>query len=188
MSQLGAQLQPIRRPAIGRRAIIVGSAVSFAFLLLNLWPLIDPFEDFPLTSAPMFAHYVNTETPRYRFRLTAERAGGEVREIRATDLGLAGVEFSRDFFGSVYGSIDRHSPFAPHGADSPAAFRARLRAFFGDMAHVLRRRNPERWRDLRRIRLAVVRLGERNQDLDAHEVGFYTVDSGRFTHTWPAPP
>ncbi len=97
-------------PSPKRWQLWAASVFIVAFLLPNMWAFVDPFETFPYTSAPMFAHYVGEDTPRYRFRFMAE-SGGEEQEIRATDLGLAGVEFTRYFFGHVYGSTDPTTPY-----------------------------------------------------------------------------
>jgi hypothetical protein len=177
------QSQP--NDATSRRATLFGAVASALFLLPHIAALVHPYEEFPYTSAPMFAHYVGPETPRYRFRFAAEFADGRPAvEFRGPDLGLRGVEFTRYFFSTVYGSVHPHSPFAPHRQDTPAAFEARMTRALADMATVLRRRDPARWQGLAGVRLEVVRLGAGNREVDAHEVGVFSLDSGRFVHTW----
>lgn len=166
-------------PLPKRRHVWAASIFIVAFLLPNLWAFVDPYETFPYTSAPMFAHYVDEDTPRYRFRFVTE-GGGEEHELRATDLGLAGVEFTRYFFGHVYGSTDPTTPFAVAGGDTPAEFEARLSAFFRDVQAVLERRDAKQ---LSGIRLEVVRLDADNRDANVRVVGHYDATTQRFSRT-----
>ena len=166
-------------PLPKHRHVWAASIFIVAFLLPNLWAFVDPYETFPYTSAPMFAHYVGEDTPRYRFRFVTE-SGGEEHELRATDLGLAGVEFTRYFFGHVYGSTDPTTPFAIAGEDTPADFEARLSAFFGDVQTVLERQNAKQ---LSGLRLELVRLDADNRDADVWVVGHYDTTTHRFSRT-----
>jgi hypothetical protein len=170
----------------GRRFGVVASLV---FLLPHVLTIVSPHEEFPFTSAPMFAHYLGEATPRYRFLFTAEFDDSRSpQEVRGAQLGVAGVEFTRYFFGKVYRSIDPDSPFTGPGSDTPAAFEGRMTTFLGRMAAVLQRRDPVRWRGLQRLRLEVVRMDARNHPVDVHEVGVYQVSAGRFFHTWRSHP
>jgi hypothetical protein len=176
----------LRSEQWGRR---LGVLASLVFLLPHAVTMVHPREEFPLTSAPMFAHYIDQGTPRYRFRFTAEfNDRRPPQEVRGAQLGVPGVEFTRYFFAKVHRSIDPHSPFADHGRDTPAAFEARLTTFFERTAAVLRRRDPVRWRGLQRLRLEVLRLDKGNRAVDVHEVGRYQVSAGKFFHTWPSHP
>jgi hypothetical protein len=155
-----------------------------AFLLPNVIALFIPYEEFPYTSAPMFAHYVGDNTPVYRFRFIGEFQDERVaREIRAADLNMNGVPFSRYFFGSVYGSIDPLSPFGRYVSTTPAEFEQRLTTFFGSLTTVLKKQSQAEW-PLSRIRLEVVRLNRENRDSIIHTVGYYDVASDHFSHTW----
>jgi hypothetical protein len=165
---------------------LFAGAFIVAFLLPNAAALIRPFEEFPYTSAPMFAHYVDKETtPRFALRFVAEMSRTD-REIPITPghLGVPGVPFSRHYFGQVYGSTDPHSPFGSHGDDTRPAFERRNAEFFARVALVLRRRDPGLWKSLARIRLEAVRLGPFGRDAEIHVVGYYDVEAQRFTHTW----
>jgi hypothetical protein len=179
---IGVATGPTGTP--GRRWREAGASLFIAaFLLPNLTAVVRPYESFPYTSAPMFAHYVGPQTPRYRLRMTAETAdGGRERELRAADLGLNGIDFTRYFFGTVYGSVDPYSPFGNHPGDDRAAFEARVGSFFDRVTTVLRRRDPAAWERLARVRLEAVRLTERNHDGEARLVGHYDVASHRFVH------
>jgi len=177
-----------RRLRVRWSELLAGVFIA-AVLLPQLAALVVPYEEFPYTSAPMFAHYVGPDTPRYRFRFVAERGDGSAeREIRATDLGLNGVELSRYFLGSIYGSMDPLSPFGHHGGDTPEAFEARLSTFFRDATTVLERRGGAAPGQLSGIRLEVVRLEGGNRDGEVHVVGRYDVASHHFTHTWRGQP
>jgi hypothetical protein len=173
-----------RRPGHAVLRDLCAALFIVAFLLPNLLGLIVPYEEFPYTSVPMFAHYVGDDTGRYRFRFVVQTgADREERELRATELGLGGLEFSRYFF-SFYGSIEPFSPFSHHRGDTREAFEARLSGFFGKVVTELKRRDREAWRSLSRIRLEIARLGHTNHDAQSHVVGHYDVASGRFIHTW----
>jgi hypothetical protein len=155
------------------------------FLAPNLVALVIPYEEFPYTSAPMFAHYVGEETPRYRFHFIAVFVNGQAaQEIYATDLGLNGVGFSRYFLGSMYGSIDPRSPFGHHGEDTEAAFENRLSGFFRRMMTVLARRGYPALPQVSGIRLEVARLNDKNEDAELHMVGRYDVATEWFIRTW----
>jgi len=155
-----------------------------AFLLPTLAGFIVPYEEFPYTSVPMFAHYVGDDTARYRFRFIVQVGDDQQeRELRATELGLGGLEFSRYFF-SVYGSIEPFSPFSHHRDDDRATFEERLSEFFGRVATELKRRDQNAWHRLSHIRLEIARLNSKSYDSETHVVGHYEVASGRFIHTW----
>jgi hypothetical protein len=173
-------------PAALRRGWPVALSTVFivAFLLPNAVALFIPYEEFPYTSAPMFAHYVTDNTPRYRFRFFAEYPNGHAsQEIRAADLKLNGTMFSRYFFGSVYGSIEPLSPYGHYGNDTRETFEKRLTEFFHSATIVLNQR-PEAPSAIGRIRLEVAQLDKGNRDSAAHIVGYYHVKSNHFSHTW----
>ena len=163
---------------------LFASGFIVAFLLPTLGGLIVPYEEFPYTSVPMFAHYVGDDTARYRFRFIVRNgADQQERELRATELGLGGLEFSRYFF-SVYGSIEPFSPFTRHTGDDRESFEARLGEFFHRVSTELKRRDRNVWQELSHIRLEIARLDRKNYDAAIHVVGHYEVASGRFIHTW----
>jgi hypothetical protein len=170
-----------------RRADYWVGAFIALFLAPNLAALVVPYEEFPYTSAPMFAHYASANTPRYHLRFVAEVDGADREVIAPSMLGAPGTPLARLFFGHVYGSIEPSSPFGVRGPDTPAAFEARLSRFFGAVVTVLERRDPT-WQRPTHIRLDAVRLTPDNRDETVHTVGYYSVAAGRFTHTWrPAP-
>ena len=168
---------------------VFAAIVIAAFLVPNVAAVITPYEEFPYTSAPMFAHYVDKEaTARFALRFIAEMNDGRPdAQITPRQLGVAGVPFSRYFFSHVYGSTDPRSPFG-YRADTPAAFEQRNEVFFERAVSVLRRRNADRWTHLSRIRLEAFRIGADGNAAEVHVVGHYDVASRQFTHTWRQQP
>jgi len=165
------------------RDVVAGTFIVL-FLLPHVATLVLPYEEYPYTSAPMFAHYVGEDTPLYRIRLVAERADGSEREIHATDFGLNGVEFTRQFFGAIYGSIDPYSPFGHHGDETRDEFERRLSDFFPRLVTALERRSPGMLEQVPQIRVDVARLDASNREALVHVVGRYSIASRHFTHTW----
>ena len=177
--------QPLR--ALRRHAReLAAAAVITAILLPNLAALVVPYESFPYTSAPMFAHYTGPGTQRYRLRIVVEPADGRPeRELHAADLGMRGVSFSRSFFGDVYGSIDPYSPFGHHPGDTPRVFEERLGRYLGRVAAALARRDTTgAWGRLAGLRLEAVRLDAAKRDVETHVVGRYDAATRRFVHQW----
>ena len=164
---------------------VLAGFVIVAFLVPNVAAIIRPYEEFPYTSAPMFAHYVDRETTaRYGLRFIAEWGDGRPpAQITPRQLGVAGVPFSRYFFSHVYGSTDPGTAFG-YRNDTPAAFARRNQNFFQRAVRVLQGRDAALWRALSRIRLEAFRLGPDGRDVDVHVVGHYDVASGEFTHSW----
>jgi hypothetical protein len=176
-------------PPRPRSRDLLATVFIVAMLVPNLAALVLPFEHFPYSSAPMFAHYVADDVPLYRFRFVAEPAAGPPeREVFPNEVGLLNVEFYRHFFGSVYGSIDPRSPYGHHVGDSPAAFEARLGRLFRDLVALLPREGTDPLEDLAGIRLELVRWDAAEADLDLRIIGRYDVAAERFTHTWRSEP
>jgi len=130
----------------------------------------------------MYAHYVDRNTPRYKFLFVGELDGGE-RQLSAYDVGVdyAAMRF---FFSHVYGSMEgTASPFNRFPNDTKAEFEQRLSRFFAAFARRHRQRFPHP--GLTGVRLQVARLRWDDNSVDElHEIGRHDVRSGRFTHTW----
>jgi hypothetical protein len=133
----------------------------------------------------MYAHYVDRQTPRYRFVFVGELNGGQEQELSAYSVGVdyAAMRF---FFMNVYGSVETGaSPFNRFPGDTQPAFEDRLSRFFAAYARRYESRFPER--PLRGIRLQAARLRwDDNATGELHELGRHDVASERFTHTWTA--
>lgn len=173
---------PQGRGLIYKLAVIV---FSVAFVAPNLWAIVSPYEDWPYTSLPMYAHYVDQDTPRYRFIFVGEFADGGEEEVTAYSVGVdyAAMRF---FLMYVYGSVETAaSPFNRFPNDDRAAFEDRLSRFFGAYAWRYADRFPER--PLRGIRLQVAQLQWPDNDVgEVHEIGRHDVAAGRFIHSWRA--
>lgn len=162
--------------------------VTALFLLPELFAIALPIENWPVTSAPMFAHYVGLETPRYQFRFVGEYGNRKkkARKIRGSKIGLTERKLMRHFFGKVYGSIDPRAPWGHFLNDTPEKFEARLSRFFRGL--VIQINKKKKWRKyskgLQSIRLEVVKLGPDNQIEEKRVVGTFSLKTGQFTHTW----
>jgi hypothetical protein len=112
-------------PSVLHRAlagILIASVVS-----LEAWAVLGPHEDWPFSSAPMFARYHARGEPLYEFVLVAQHADGARVVIQAKrHLGLGELGFRRQFFGRVYGSTDPEHPSGHHPSDDAGKFRQRL--------------------------------------------------------------
>jgi hypothetical protein len=95
---------------------ILAGAFIVAILAPNLWALIHPYEDWPYSSLPMYAHYVGEDTPRFKFVFVAELEDGREKEVSPYSIGLdyAAMRF---FFKYVYGSVE---PGLPRTTSIPA--------------------------------------------------------------------
>lgn len=167
--------------------IYAGLVISL-FLIPEIAAIALPLENWPFTSAPMFAHYVGPQTPRYYFRFIGEypeRRKNE-RQIRAMKLGLKEWELMRHFFGKVYGSIDPRAPWGHFPNDTRETFEMRLSRFFHGLTVQLERKKKARKyaKGLRSLRLEVVRLDSQDQPVEVHRVGRYFVGEDRFVHEW----
>lgn len=176
---------------IGARYKLVVSGVIALFLVPNLWAVVAPFEDWPYSNMPMYAHYASAATPRYRFTFLAELGdeGGPatVREVTSYSIGID-YAIMRYFFKYVYGSVEvAPSHFRIYPDDTEQQFTDRLGRFFAVYAREYAAKHPEQ--HLRTIRLQVGHLRWQDNAVDQiHEVGAYAVAAHRFTHTWKSPP
>lgn len=162
------------------------------FIIISLTPhvlaIFFPYENWPVTSAPMFAHYVGSKTPRYIFRFVGEKGDGKAEvDIRSRDLKIREWSLMRFFFGKVYGSIDPASPFGFHPQETRDKFEERLSQFFNGLVKRLSETRPEDSAKLKTIRLEVSKLDAQNKPGETHVVGFFDKATGKFTHTWKSP-
>lgn len=140
-----------------------------------------PLEDWPLTSAPMFAHPHVRGDPKFRFVFDVRTRKGAVRELRSLDVGLSDTRLMRLFFGHTYGSTDPDYPHGRLGPDTPERFRERQRRFFRALVGEVERRR--RARGVARVELVVERVVRRKVE-ERRLVGAYEVAGDRFEHLW----
>lgn len=94
---------------------------------LELWAVLGPHEDWPFTSAPMFARYQTPGAPVFELSFYAEDpAGVRVELDPLRHLGTGELGFRRHFFARYYGSTDPRHPSGHLRSDSEAAFRQRI--------------------------------------------------------------
>jgi hypothetical protein len=132
------------------RAAKLGALALTALLVgLQLRAMIGPWEDWPFTSAPMFARYHSADRPLYEIAIVEEADSGAERRLAASDFGLREISFGRSFFGDVYGSTDPHHPAGHHPGDTPDRFAARMAELSARLVAVRERRGAPRPRALR---------------------------------------
>jgi hypothetical protein len=139
---------PLRRIAV--------AALAAAVVGLELWAIQGPHEDWPFTSAPMFAYYHDADWPLFELNLYAETASGSEKPIEPrTQLGIGEIAFKRLLFADYYGSIDPRHPAGHRDDDSPERFRQRLSDFCRKVARAFAERTGA---PARKIRVEVARV------------------------------
>jgi hypothetical protein len=120
---------------LGAGALVIG------LVALKVRAMLGPHEDWPFTSAPMFARYHSPDQPLFELRLIAQHADGSEHEIvPQRDLGLGELAFRRQFFAKHYGSADPRHPGGHLENDTREAFERRLGAWMRRVAGVYQRR------------------------------------------------
>lgn len=153
-----------------------------AVIVPNLIAVALQVESWPYTNAPMFAHRVAPDTPRYAFVFIGQtHAGSEV------ELGYysAGARWSllRMFFKFVYGAAPQGGVFSVYRNDDRVHFERRLSEFFA--AFVERYHDRPNAQPLRAVVLGVAPLtGAENRRGATRRVGVFDVSTGRYTHEW----
>ena len=139
-----------------RPAKLAAAALAAVVLGLELWAIRGPHEDWPFTSAPMFAYYHDADWPLFELVLYAEVAPGSEKPIDPrAELGIGEIAFKRLLFADYYGSIDPRHPAGHHQDDSPERFRLRLSEFCRSVARVYLQRTGT---PARKIRVEVARI------------------------------
>ncbi|MCB0352199.1 MAG: hypothetical protein KDD64_01705 [Bdellovibrionales bacterium] len=164
-----------------QKMLRLSNAFLVAVLIPNLWAVISPYENWPFTCAPMFAHYVDESTPRYRFAFQVQFEDGSRDEVGYYSAGL-NWSLMRYFFKWVYGATPSGGVFALYPSDTQENFENRLSTFFSAFVSAL----SERIAPKKPIKLTLhaIRLDRENNDSDSHKVGVFDIESGRFHLTW----
>ena len=145
------------------------SIVATAILGANFWAVLFEVEDWPLTPAPMFAHYVDSKTPRYRFSFDATFEDGSTKSLAYHSIG-ANWSLMRFFFKYIYGATPSGGVFAQFEEDSKAAFTERLSKFFQVFSSEYKRRHSK---NVDEIELWVELLDSENSPQSRHLVGTF---------------
>lgn len=148
--------------------VVVGAVV-----VLHLWAIAGPREEWPFTSNAMFAFYLTPEAPAYEFTVYAEQSDGTSRPIDFhRELGV--IWFDRIFLSKWYGSTDPRFPQGHYLDDNESEFTERM-ADFGEATIAALRRNGA---DVVAIRIELTRrLGE---TVETFTVGRHDARTGRF--------
>ena len=109
----------------------MGAALLIASVCgLELRAVLGPYEDWPFTSAPMFARYQAPGDPVFELSFYFEDPKGTILELDPEQhLGLGELGFRRHFFTRYYGSTDALHPSGHFPRDGRAAFRERMAAW-----------------------------------------------------------
>lgn len=171
---------PSRRHAT--RSAILPVLVSAALVIPNLIVIALGVEDFPFTTAPMFAHYVGPDTTLYAFRLEGVRAGvAEPLPIQETNLDTREVQ--RQLASWFYRPMTDTSPFRDvSGASSgPAAFEATMVEFFRPITDFLRDRRALAYDS---VDLYVDVVDSSGGLIETKRVGTYDTSAQRYTQVY----
>lgn len=120
----------------------VGAALLIAVVCgLELRAVLGPHEDWPFTSAPMFARYQAPDDPVFELSFYVEDPKGTIVELRPQEhLGVGELGFRRHFFARYYGSTDELHPSGHFPHDARAAFRDRIAAWMKLVARAYARK------------------------------------------------
>lgn len=140
----------------GRWHRLLASLLVVTVVGLQLRAVLGLHEDWPFTSAPMFARYQAPGDPLYELRVYAVGPGGAPVELDPErDLGLGELGFRRQLFSHYYGSTDPLHPAGHHPADSFELHRQRVLDW---MRKVARGYQRQRGQQAERLRLEAVQI------------------------------
>lgn len=166
------------------RSAIVPVLVSAAVLIPNLIVIGLGVEDFPFTTAPMFAHYVGPETELYAFRLEGVRDGvSEPLPIEETNLDPREVQ--RQLASWFYRPMTDTAPFRDLSGDpsDEQAFESTMSGFFTPLTDFL---EDARSTTYDSVDLYVDVANSSGDVLRTALVGSYDTSTGRYTHEYEA--
>ena len=141
---------------------------------LELRAVLGPYEDWPFTSAPMFARYHAPGDPLFELAVWLEPETGPLVELEPdAHLGLGELGFRRQFFAKYYGSTDPRHPSGHHPHDDEASFRARLSRWMQLVSRAYTRRTGMK---LKSVQLEVRRLSKAG--VERRPVAHFEATSG----------
>jgi hypothetical protein len=161
------------------RSAILPAVVSVAILVPNLVVVALGVEDFPFTTAPMFAHYVGPDTELYSFRIEGVR-DGVAAPLPLAETNLDPREVQRALASWFYRPDAPTAPFrdVTGRSDDPAVFATEMAGFFRPLTDFLR--------DERSLTYDAVELYVDTTDTDGNRiatthVGEYDPATDRYT-------
>jgi hypothetical protein len=150
--------------------------VALALLSGNIAAIVVPFEVYPFTSAPMFAHPPAGAGTRYVVDLRLLALPNQEHAFPYDALGFSEAHFQRTLLVRAYGSSDADAPYGYVPEDDDDKRAARLQRFFTIVVDALRERGalPPA--------AGAVRLSLRavDREAQAREIGTYRIASGMF--------
>jgi hypothetical protein len=168
---LGSSPENARRTPRSSAERVRASLVILSILVPATLAMAFGEENFPLTSAAMFARDAGPERPKYTMHWYVEDGAG-VQLVVPTKLGLS----ERHFFLHFYGTSEADSPYPDTPSDaSYAAFAARAERWF---AVFTARYQQHYGRTAERVRLLMRQRGA--NPAKEFVVGVYDARSGRF--------
>ncbi len=168
-----------------RRKWVVMAFMS-AVVIPNLIAVAVPFEAWPYTNAPMFAHRVTPDTPRYAFVFEGQLDAGEVVELGFYSAG-ARWSLMRFFLKFVYGATPEGSEFCQYPEDSRDQLEQRLSDFFTVFVDSYHKRRANQG-PLRRVVLKLARLhGPKSTRGEIRSLGVFEVETRKYRHQWETP-
>lgn len=172
------------RVAARVRGWILPAVVSAVVLIPNLVVIGLGVEDFPFTTAPMFAQYVGPETKLYALRLEGVRDGtAEPFPIEQTN--LSAIEFQRQMASWYYRPLSDTAPFRDLSGSSstPDGFSATMAGYFGSLTDFLR---EERGISYDEVDLYVDIVDSSGDLISTEPVGRYDTSTHEYTQTYEA--
>lgn len=164
------------------RSAILPAVVTAVLVIPNLVVIALGIEDFPFTTAPMFAHYVGPDTRLYAFRFEGVR-DGEVEPLPLEETNRNPIEVMRQFASWYYRPMTDTSPFRELGPQSatPEQFAARMTDFFEPITDFLRDRRGIEYDS---IEVYVDIVDSTGELVTSHHVGQYETSTDRYTNTY----
>lgn len=164
------------------RSLILPAVVSAALLIPNLVVIALGIEEFPFTTAPMFAHYVGPDTTLYAFRLEGVRDDvAEPLPIEETNLNP--IEFQRQFASWYYPPMTDTAPFRDLSGESstPDGFTTTMAGYFRALTDFLR---DESGISYDSVDLYVDIVDSSGRLIASEPVGTYDTLTHRYTQTY----
>ncbi len=170
MAEASATKLDLRKPRAGFLL------VAFALTLANAAAIVAPFEIYPFTSSPMFAHPPVGSGTRYlvEVKVLTPSSGDGVFPYEA--IGFTETHFVRTLLVRGYGSADAGAPYGFVRDDDDAARTRRLQVFFRACVDALRER------EALPAGITGIRLSLRAKDREGptREIGTYDLASDGF--------
>lgn len=153
--------------------------VMLLFIIPNLYYITIGRESFPFTQAPMFGHYVGEDTRFFSFHyiLESDSTRQEIFPDYNIKMPLAEISLKRFFFNSIYGSVEKKSPFGYYENDTKEALEGRMGLYFQAFFQSHINKNSKIWVD-------IIQYNRQYATKDKHTIGYFDGVTNRFVHTW----